>query len=307
MPALHELELTNNGQPLDSAPGSMGLLRDSTDATADRDELWRRWRNDGYLFLPGLLDREQVRGAREVMLARLAEVASFEFVNLGYHVTGNNPALERVLRQGPMVAFYELFLGGPVRCFDYTWFRHKKAQSAVSTQPHYDGVYMSRGTPHLFTSWTPFGDVPIEMGGLMLLESSHRNQELIAGYGQTDVDLYCETELAGRLLERARQEGRELTADENSQILWNSSGAYSKSAIRAQADLGGRWLTADYRMGDLVVFGMHLMHASHDNRTDEMRISTDTRYQLASDPVDERWIGDDPPNHTIRAKRGMIC
>ena len=33
----------------------------------------------------------------------------------------------------------------------------------------------------------------------------------------------------------------------------------------------------------------------------------DSRYQLASEPVDERWIGVDPPKHGIRAKQGMIC
>ena len=40
---------------------------------------------------------------------------------------------------------------------------------------------------------------------------------------------------------------------------------------------------------------------------DRLRISTDTRYQLASDPIDERWIGDTPGNWDIRDKRGMVC
>ena len=60
-------------------------------------------------------------------------------------------------------------------------------------------------------------------------------------------------------------------------------------------------------MGDLLVFGMHMMHASHDNQTEELRISTDSRYQLASEPVDERWVGDNPSAHSIHAKRGTIC
>ena len=49
------------------------------------------------------------------------------------------------------------------------------------------------------------------------------------------------------------------------------------------------------------------MHASMDNQTNRIRLSTDTRYQLASEPVDERWIGDNPIAHGLESKRGMIC
>ncbi|MBM3281064.1 MAG: phytanoyl-CoA dioxygenase family protein, partial [Candidatus Handelsmanbacteria bacterium] len=68
-----------------------------------------------------------------------------------------------------------------------------------------------------------------------------------------------------------------------------------------------RWLSAEYQMGDLLVFSMYTLHASTDNHTDRIRISSDSRYQLASEPVDDRWIGEDPPIHGIRAKRGMVC
>ena len=44
------------------------------------------------------------------------------------------------------------------------------------------------------------------------------------------------------------------------------------------------------------MFGMFTLHCSLDNRSPEnrIRLSTDTRYQLASEPADERWIGDEP-------------
>jgi hypothetical protein len=44
-----------------------------------------------------------------------------------------------------------------------------------------------------------------------------------------------------------------------------------------------------------------------DNHTNRLRLSTDTRYQLASEPVDERWIGEDPIAHGPEAKKGIIC
>ena len=42
------------------------------------------------------------------------------------------------------------------------------------TGAHVDNVYMSRGSQHLLTLWTPMGDVPIEMGVLAMCEGSHR-------------------------------------------------------------------------------------------------------------------------------------
>ena len=71
--------------------------------------------------------------------------------------------------------------------------------------------------------------------------------------------------------------------------------------------LGGRWLTAEYRMGDILIFGMRTVHASLDNQTHFFRFSTDTRYQPASEPIDGRWIGENPIGHGLAAKRSMIC
>ena len=50
--------LTYRAQALDH----MGLLRTSCDALHDRAELNRRMDRDGYLFLPGLLDRHCAPG-----------------------------------------------------------------------------------------------------------------------------------------------------------------------------------------------------------------------------------------------------
>jgi hypothetical protein len=60
-------------------------------------------------------------------------------------------------------------------------------------------------------------------------------------------------------------------------------------------------------MGDLLTFRMDTVHASTDNRTHRIRLSTDTRYQRASEPADERWIGENPIGHSQAGKRGRIC
>ena len=78
----------------------------------------------------------------------------------------DNPALNRVIYDGAMMCFYELFLGGTVRHHDYTWFRAKQPGTNTATTPHCGIVYMGQGTTELDTSWTSFGDVPYEMGRL---------------------------------------------------------------------------------------------------------------------------------------------
>ena len=44
---------------------------------------------------------------------------------------------------------------------------------------------------------------------------------------------------------------------------------------------------------------MFMLHGSLDNRSKlgRVRLSSDARYQLASDPIDERWVGENPVAH----------
>jgi ectoine hydroxylase-related dioxygenase (phytanoyl-CoA dioxygenase family) len=52
---------------------------------------------------------------------------------------------------------------------------------------------------------------------------------------------------------------------------------------------GGQWQTSEFFAGDVILFGMHTMHASTTNLTNRFRLSCDIRFQPASEPVDERW------------------
>ena len=301
---------TFQGRQLDTSPEAFGKLRPSSDAISDMKQLRWRFERDGYLFLPGLLDRDQVLDARIEMLRKL-EAAGYLHPDYPLQdgvarpdfdhpfipgLAKDNAPLLKVLYDGPMMAFYGRFLGGAVRHFDYTWCRSKPPGLTTATPPHYDIVFMGRGTQRLHTSWTPLGDMPVEMGGLMILENSHRLEEVKADYGQLDVDAYCTNYTDAAEIESGEKQ-------------WQNpnGGAYSKDAIATQSELGRRWLTTDYAMGDLLIFSMYTMHASMDNQTDRIRLSTDTRYQLASEPVDERWIGENPIAHGLQSKRGMIC
>ena len=304
--------LTVHGKRLETGSESFGELRSSADALEDLDELHFRFGRDGYLYLPGLLDRDTLSAARRTMLEALA---GLDFVDTDYPIgdgvakhelavsardmiglSKNNDPLRQALFAGPMITFYERFLGGPVRPLDFTWCRVKTSGAETATNPHYDVVFMGRGTKNLYTSWTPLGDIPRQMGGLLVLENSHRQEEIKGTYGQMDVDEYCTNE-------------PDATETEEGQKRWQGSGfgTFSADAVALREELNSRWLTTDYQLGDLLVFSMYTMHASMDNHTNRLRLSTDTRYQLASEPVDERWIGEDPIAHGPEAKKGIIC
>ena len=304
--------LTFQGRPLDTTPDKFGELRVSADALDDLDELHRRFEADGYLYLPGMLDCDTLLAARLKMLAALAEM---DLVNLDYPLmdgvakseaavsaigmkglSKKNEPLRQALFDGPMIAFYERFLGGPIRHLDFTWHRVKTPGTETATSPHYDIVFMGRGTRKLYTSWTPLGDIPKRMGGLMILENSHRQEEIKATYGQIDVDVYCTNAPDAEEIESGKKR-------------WHHTGVglYGEDAVAVGQELNSRWLTTDYQVGDLLVFSMYTMHASMDNHSNLLRLSTDTRYQLAAEPVDERWIGENPIAHGPEAKKGIIC
>jgi ectoine hydroxylase-related dioxygenase (phytanoyl-CoA dioxygenase family) len=131
----------------------------------------------------------------------------------------------------------------------------------------------------------------------MLLEGSHRLEDVKNTYGQLDVDTVCTN----------RHEPTDATSGERNWEQRVNGGKYADDALELQETFGLRWLTSDYRAGDVLIFGMYMMHASGDNHSHGLRLSSDTRYQLASEPVDDRWVGENPPGHGPGGKRGMIC
>jgi len=299
--------LTAMGLELDLSPANFGELQSSIDLLHDASGLRARMSEDGYLYLPGYLNRDEVFAARNVMLERLHEVGwlddsypasdgiAREEPSTGSRpelVIGNEP-LHHLLYGGRMIDFYTHFLGAKVGHFDFTWTR--AVRPGGGTPPHCDIVYMSRGTKNLYTSWTPLGDTPYEVGGLMILEGSHRIERLRNTYGAKDVDEYCTN--------------RRATAPEGDGGGGNISrgGWLSKNPVKLRDNLGGRWLTAEYSAGDLLVFTAYTVHGSLDNHSNRIRLSSDSRYQLASEPIDERWMGEDPVGRRMAYKRGRVC
>jgi hypothetical protein len=298
--------IVSQGRQLSTDPSAFGELRDSSGIAGDAAALRERMADDGYVFLRGHLNREDVEAARRDVLERLAGEGALREdadlmdgvlktntpVRLRQDLTQRSEPLRKLLKDGPMIELFERFLGGAVRPFDFIWMR--SVVPGRGTAPHGDSVFMNRGTLNLYTAWTPLGDIDTTLGGLIVLEKSHRLEEIVQSYGQRDVDTYCEDDPNA---EEYRTTGK-----------WPWNGQVSDDPVALREQFGLRWLTTDFRMGDLLFFTMYTLHASLDNQTaDRIRLSSDTRYQLASDPIDERWIGEDPIGHGPDAMKSIIC
>lgn len=295
--------LTSLGQELNLQPNAFGSLRTASDFVCHPEVLRQRMQEDGYLYLPGLLNAALVWQTRQELGERLAaegvlepayspiELVAKPGLTMQFRpdLVSFSATLQSLLYSGSMIAFYQNFLGGEVRHFDYTWLR--AVAPGRGTYPHCDVVYMGRGTSDLYTSWTPLGDVSWAMGGLMILEGSHRIAAIQNRYGQMDVDRYYTNRKTAPLYA-------------SGQKAW--SGALSHNPVSLQRRYGGRWLTNEFKAGDVLIFGMFTVHASLDNHSRQIRLSADSRYQLASEPVDERWVGAEPIAHSPDAKRGCL-
>jgi hypothetical protein len=300
--------LASGGIELDTSPEAFGFLRESNDVRSDPEALRARMDEDGYLYLPGFLDREDVRAARHTICDVLAEEGLLDpafsseaaiakpAVDVAFRPDIANSgatreALKKAIYGDRVMRFYSALLGGEAMHYDFTWLR--VVAPGKGTYPHCDVVFMGRGTKNLYTAWVPLGDVPLNVGGLILVEGSHRDEELRRGYCELDVDTVCENKADRKPMEEAGFMGY---------------GALGTDMRSIRERLGGRLLTArEFRMGDLLTFSVYTAHGSLDNGSNEIRISSDSRYQLASELADERWVGENPPGHGGSMVRGLIC
>jgi hypothetical protein len=257
-------------------------MRDSSDLLGDPDALRDRLSADGYLLLRGFHDPEQVRAARRDVLEHMAEEGMLdpdaptaagrihpEYFDATFDMDAASwthyPALEELVSDDDAMGFFEGLVGAKPLVLDRRLGRAKA--TGDFTGFHVDRVFMGRGTEQLYTCWRPVGDCPVEMGPLVVAPGSHRHDRLRETYGQMDVD---------------------------SDVF---EPYFSRDPLDVVETLGEPLATADFAAGDALVFGQYLLHGSLTNTTDRFRISVDTRYQSITEPVDGRWMGEDPVGH----------
>ena len=116
----------------------------------------------------------------------------------------------------------------------------------------------------MLTCWLCLSDLEFKQGALYVVEGSHRWQQHIDA-------------MRGFDLERANGARQATLSDD--------------IAAFAQAH-DTRLLTAKINAGDIMLFGMNLIHGAFDHRAPDMpvRVSCDVRWQPESEPFDPRYM-----------------
>ncbi len=116
----------------------------------------------------------------------------------------------------------------------------------LSTPPHQD-FPNNQGTPNLTAAWIPLADTCIEDGSLAVLEGSHK-------YGLKPLKFHL--------------------------------GAGNRRAVLCEDMQNCRWVGADFRLGDIILFPALTVHKAMENyNSEKMRLSVDFRYQLEGEAL----------------------
>jgi ectoine hydroxylase-related dioxygenase (phytanoyl-CoA dioxygenase family) len=118
----------------------------------------------------------------------------------------------------------------------------------LATPPHQD-FPNNQGTPNLTAAWIPLGDCAIRDGSLAIMEGSHK-------FGVLPLKFHL--------------------------------GAGNRRAVLSEQVLACRWVGADFKAGDIVLFPSLTVHKAMENHNlENMRLSVDFRYQLEGEALTE--------------------
>jgi ectoine hydroxylase-related dioxygenase (phytanoyl-CoA dioxygenase family) len=286
--------LMSNGYKLSNDPQRLGWL-EPTDAGESMKTLREKFHSQGYLWLKGFFPRDEVLAIRRNFFEHFADTGflapgsdpvdgiysgkalSSETIHQIWVEAARLPAYVAFCTSPRILGFYEEFLGGEIYLHKRKIVRFTVPEDPTCTGGHYDLIYLRAGTDQICTSWIPFGDTPVEMGGLTYLEGSDAlGRKMEAEFTAKNAELPPEERISAYNKNMA------------------SGGWVSKDLPALAAMIGGRWLLADYEAGDMVIHSPYIIHASTVNTDAQrrMRLSTDVRYQLMREKIDQRWAHD---------------
>ncbi len=235
---------------------------DATDLLDQPTALRARMRQDGYLFVRGLLPQATLAAAQQAILticqnhgwadaaghaqgvARLE--GSPEFWDV-YDDLQRLEAFHALAHRPELLGMIETLVQEPAFVHPRNIARITFPQAEHFTTPaHQDFVHV-QGTPETYTAWFPLRDCPQSLGSLLVLAGSHTH----------DILPVHKANGAGGL------------------------------AIDTEA-LAHEWHGNDFQQGDVLFFHSHTVHKALPNRSaDGLRISVDYRYQGVSQPIVE--------------------
>lgn len=277
----------------------LGPLVEAMPCLNDPQRLRRAFAEHGYVLLRDVLPHDDVLAARKEVFGRLAEVGEIEEpVEVGiatgtsrrrelkpdlgafWKSVSEGRQLRRVTHGRRLRALVGLLFDAAARPHDYLFLRPAPVGNA--TNLHYDYPFFAGGASQIVTCWLPLGEIPVCDGPLVVVEHSHRFEDLISPIRSAALSSDPEAFAAAQA------------------AAYQSSAADTLEFVRSRQ---ARLLTTHFRPGDAMIFSGFTMHGSLDNHSPQgrVRLSVDVRYQPAAEPDDDpRFFGP----HPLGAKGG---
>ena len=269
-------------------------FREANERLGSHDDLTAELEAHGYLFVRDLFARETIARARQD-IRQLLLAAGFVDEDPRWELkwSGQRPdgdvlqctgtvgrqiseleSFHGVIHAKPLLGLLRELFAGEV----FSWvenvdrvriqFRDEVGTStggqqvAFTTPAHQDGYHF----PVSFvTVWVPLMDIDLTTGGLTIREGSHREG-----------------------LQQHWWKGPQylgIPEDTDERARFAELGGVAVAGDVPPTARKKTWLRSDYRAGDVLIFHPRMVHRGVANRSDQLRISADFRYQRAGSPT----------------------
>ena len=228
--------------------------------------LQERMQQDGYLFLPQLINTEAIEQVRGEILELCAEAGWLKFGSerdegiaadgiawvepqpefmAVYNRIQHSEAFHALAHDSALMAVLERLFGESPLPHARNIARIIFPQNTRFTTPSHQDYLHIQGTEETYTAWVPLGDCPKELGSLAVLRGSHHLGILPVHYADGAGGMGIDTE-----------------------------------------GLPCQWVGGDFAEGDAILFHSLAVHKALPNTSrDQIRLSVDYRYQPLSHPV----------------------
>ncbi|OBT61627.1 hypothetical protein VE03_08862 [Pseudogymnoascus sp. 23342-1-I1] len=272
-------------------------------------EIRKRLKEDGYIFMKGLIPREDVLNLRKHYFQHWGETALLEpgtSPQDGIFNTSENPLhhggigagdlplsakeVETLISSHHLANYLQFLENVPLRqmvrdimgwekevLLRRTMLRHNPP-GGVSTGIHYDKLFLRDGGAFFLTAWVPIGDVAANGGGLIYLSDSVPLGRAIEDDFSVRAAGFTKAERINAYNIHMHKFG--ILSNDGEEFLGREAGGR------------GSWLVGDYEAGDVVFHDPYMVHASGKNNDagGRIRLSTDLRFYEEGSAMDERWM-----------------
>ena len=266
----------------------LGKLNETNLNNAEDIVLKNALEKDGYLFLRKVIENDKITEARKDIFNKLGEVEEIQypyvdgissgkskrdimFSNRGefWEEVSNLKSLRNVTNGQNLKSVFDKIFGTPAVGFDFIFLR--AVAGGKFTHMHCDSGFFTRKTKKVLTCWLVLTDVTLEKGPLFIIKDSHKFKDIYEKYKGFDVDIHK-----------------------------NIKATIDTHPVDFAKERNTKILTAEFKPGDALIFGMYTVHGTFENHTkdNKIRLTCDIRFQPINEPKDPRYFGPKPGGTT---------